>query len=228
MKIKDLPLTERPREKAKRFGFQTLSNAELLALIIGSGTRGHSSLEIANDILLDSGGIKLAFNKNYHDLLTYKGINESSALKLEACFYLVHRYLENEAFLDANNINASSIYKRYYSLLKGEKNESLHVIILNRSKHIVYETMLAPGTESAVNLPLENLFSLLLIHRAKYFYLVHNHPFSACGPSEADDRLTLEISRSVLPLGFKLLDHIIVGEDGYYSYFESQSTYLFK
>jgi len=226
-RIKEIPDYERPREKAKSLGIQILSNAELLALLIGSGYVGTNAIDVANNLLSDSGGLFYLFQKQYFDLVKIKGIGPSRALRLNAAIELAKRYKMIETYNDISLINSEVIYKRYQPKLVGLTQEVLIVIILNRKRQVIYEETLFKGTGKSVDISIKDILKCLLIHRAYHFYLIHNHPGGSLQPSLGDVEMTEKINHETNRLGLKMIDHIIISNSGYYS-FASQKIYTFS
>ena len=222
-RIKDLPVYERPREKAIRFGIETLSNDDLIALLIGTGYRDVSALELAHKIISDNHGLFNLFRLPYAGLLDVKGIGPGKALILSACFELSKRY-DASRFLDEEIIDSDILYQRYVSRLRSLNKEVLIVVVLNRKKRIIYEEIVYKGSEKSVDCPPEEIVKKVLIHTGKYFYLIHNHPSGNCLPSDGDISLTTEVMNKAHRLHVYLLDHIIIGSNGYYSFTERSNS----
>ena len=141
MSIKDLPLNERPREKAIRFGFESLGNYELIALIIGSGTKGSSALDIAYELLQSNNGLSNLSKLPFQDFLRVKGVNEISAVKLGAVFELYKR-LDDFSPEEGANINSEKIFQKYRIKLMNYDQEILGIIVLNRKHAILAEKII--------------------------------------------------------------------------------------
>jgi DNA repair protein RadC len=192
--IRDLPPLERPREKAIRYGIESLSNVELLAIIIGSGTKKNSALEIASKILSDKNGLINIFHCPYQDFIAYQGLNKVA--------------IGDE----------KTIYLKYAPTLAREVQEKIVIIVLNRQKKIVYEHILSIGSENNVSCSMRDILRILVLNKGTYFYLIHNHPGNIIEPSEADIAFTSSIIAEAKRIGFSLLDHLIIGEKGAYSF----------
>lgn len=219
-KIEDLPLLERPREKALRFGINTLSDAELIAIIIGSGYKGVSALDVANDLLSRYHGLFSLYNTDFHIYKRVKGVKNKKGLSLEACFELHRRLNKLETDKDDNNqkIDDGYLFNRYKTQLLKSDQEQLILIIVNRLNRIIYECTLYKGTKNNLIFSYADIWKELTVHKGYGFYLLHNHPLESCKPSKADSLFTKEIARASQRQGFHFHDHIIIGEDGYYSF----------
>ena len=215
--IKELPKLERPREKAIRFGIDTLSNEELIAILLGSGTKSHSVLEIAHQLHSSSHGLFNLFKKSYEALLDNHGIGPSKALILSACFELCKRY-QSSCYLENKKVDTDSIYLRYAMKLKTESREVLVLIVLNSKEQIIHEEVLYKGNEGSVDCSPNEIVKKVILHNGKYFYLIHNHPSGGCEPSPEDIALTGQVMSIAERVSIPLIDHIIIGRYGYYSF----------
>ena len=219
-KIQDLSILDKPREKAERFGIEKLSDEELLAIIINVGTVGHSSLDIARDLLNEARSLNGLLNKPYQYFQTFKGLKKAKAIKLGATLEIARRINEKQRLIHEEMMEATSdnLYKRYAISLAGELQENFIIVILNKNKQIVYEKTLYKGNDSYLTISLRDILRLLMLNNAYYFYLIHNHPNCDPFPSESDVSFTKKIQQKTEKLGVKLLDHLIISRDGYYSF----------
>ena len=223
-KIDDLPTLDKPREKAARFGIETLSDEELLALIINVGTVGHSSLDIARDVLNDCHTLTALYNKPYQYFHTFKGLKRVNALKLAAAVEIAKRMNEKTRLVyeEKAEINSEPLYQRYALSLAGQSQENFVLVILNKNKQIIFEKVLYKGNEENVSISAREIINLLVLHNGYYFYLIHNHPNNSLLPSDYDVEFTERINRRAEKIGVKLLDHLIIGQTGYYSFLHSK------
>ena len=223
-KIEDLPTLEKPREKAARFGIETLSDEELLALIINVGTVGHSSLDIARDVLSDAHTLSALYNKPYQYFHTFKGLKRVNALRLAATIEIAKRMNEKTRLVyeEKAEVTSESLYQRYALSLVGQNQENFVLVILNKNKQIIFEKVLYKGDDSNLVLSTREIVHLLILHNGYYFYLIHNHPNNTLLPSESDVSFTEKMNRKAEKIGVKLLDHLIIGQNGYYSFLHSK------
>jgi len=219
-KIKDLPLLERPREKAMRYGIKSLSNEELLAMIIASGSKGNSARDIAYNLLSNSNGLFNLSNYQLCDFLKYKGIHKTKALLLLAVFEISKRIVVNQKESEESDINSSYLFEKYSPLLRNEYQECISLIMLDRYQKIIHEETLAKGGQNSVPFSLNDICRELLNKKARYFYLIHNHPSGDFTPSTEDIMLTEQLIIEVKKFGITLLDHLIISNSGYYSFKE--------
>ena len=223
-KIQDLAPLDKPREKAERFGIEKLSDHELLALIINNGTVGHSSLDIARDLLQDAHSLGAVFSKPYQYFKTFKGLKKAKALKLAAVSEIAKRIIEKQRLVyeEKIEINSETLFRRYSLSLIGQTQENLIIVILNKNKQIIYETTLYKGSDKNIAISTRDILRLLMLHNGYYFYLIHNHPNNSLFPSGSDIAFTKRIREKAEKVGVKLLDHIIICESGYYSFLHAQ------
>lgn len=217
--FREIPVLERPREKAIRFGLDTLSNDELIAVLIGTGTKQESVLELAHKINSQSNGLSNLFNVPYEALLDINGIGPVKALILSACFELCNRYLKT-FYGDSGTVSTLDIYNRYALKMRQKDKELFALVVLNRRRQIIHEEFLYVGSETHVACQPKEIIRKVMLHNGNYFYMIHNHPSGDCIPSKEDVNLTTQVKVLANQLSVRLLDHIIVGDTGFYSFSE--------
>lgn len=218
-KIKELPLFERPREKALRYGIESLSNEELLAIILRTGTREISALDLAHKLNSESRGLNNLFHMPFQALLDINGIGPGKALILSSCFELCNRYLKTLSG-EVGPVKLESLLSRYSLRMRSEEQELLILVTLNQRKEIIYEECLYKGSDVSVDCQPKEIVKKVLLHNGKSFYLIHNHPSGNYEPSTNDAFMTTEIVRLSKKVNIRLEDHIIIGTNGYYSFKE--------
>ena len=217
-RVKDLPVLDRPREKALRYGINTLSTKELLALLIGSGGKDNSALDIARNMLDDSRGLFTLANKSIDEFKLYKGVDNARALNLAAIFELAKRLQIKESEENEEIINSDYIYKKYSPRLSGLSQETFVLIILNKRKRIVHEITMFKGNDNQISLSYRNIIKEIVVHNGYYFYIIHNHPSGDLNPSIEDQHFTIELAKRCKEIDVAILDHLIISKDGYYSF----------
>ena len=217
--IHDLPTLERPREKALRYGIDELSDAELLSLVIGSGYRGENVGEVANRLLSTYNGLEGLSQMSVPEISKNKGIKSNKALLLAAIFEIHKRLnvkrVENQ---ECDYIDSDYLYQKYSPKLENINQEVLILVLVNKRRSIIREIVLYKGTESDVIFSYKEMWRELFIHNAYGFYLIHNHPNNLANPSKKDVIFTGEIVRESKKIRIPLIDHLIIGDDGYYSF----------
>ena len=215
-KIKELPKLERPREKAIRYGISSLSNEELLAILLRTGTKDSSALDVAHKLNSGSRGLNNLFLMPYESLTDVRGVGPSKALILAACFELSKRY-QRSFYGDSGKVNDEDIYQRYINRLLHEEKEVLIIVILNQRLEIIYEEEIYSGGDSLLLCSPSEIVKKVIRHHGKNFYLIHNHPSGDYHPSKNDCYTTDEIVRLAKRVDIELIDHLVVGNAGYYS-----------
>lgn len=220
MRIKDLPLGERPREKAFRHGIETLSNIEVLAIIIGSGVRDCSALDIAAKLIAITNGLVNLDGVTLAKIQEVSGINQISALRLSAIFELFKRIEKSRIEGVPAPPNAPEIFNKYRREFDDETQEQLLILFLSRRGHIIREKRMYKGTGNYFPISVSEIISEILANRCLSFFLVHNHPSGDPFPSDDDLISTKVLDDETSRLRIKLKDHIIIGRDTYYSFAE--------
>ena len=214
-----MPIQERPRDKAIRFGIETLSTEELLAILLRTGSKDVSVLDLSHALCSANNGLANLLKQPYEALLEVRGIGPGKALILSACFEISKRY-GMLSYYDSEVVSNGYLYQRYIGKLAHSDQEQIVIVVLNSKKRIIHEEMIYQGSEQSVDCnPLE-IVKKVILHKGKYFYLLHNHPSGNPQPSNADKVLTTHIIATANLMRVIMLDHIILGNRGYYSFVE--------
>ncbi|MBQ0009370.1 MAG: DNA repair protein RadC [Firmicutes bacterium] len=217
MTIKDIPIEQRPREKAIRFGIEELSDAELLALLIGSGYKGKSAIDVANELLSSYFNSMYSLsNSNLASLEAHTGLKEAVALRLLAAFEFHHR-LNSPKYQKQDSIKTSDEVYLRYQYLENYEQEVLILIMLDSKNRIKQEKLLYKGTFDSFSIDVRQILQEIILAKAKSFILIHNHPDEESTASDNDILATKMIEKSANNLGIKLIDHIIIYRGGFYS-----------
>lgn len=222
VKIKDLPINERPRERLINHGVENLSNEELLAIILKTGTKDTSAKGLASLILSQVENIGDLQNKNYKQLLKIKGIGPSKAAVILACIELGKRI--NNKISNIQNLKADNpkvVFEYYSSLLGRKKQEHFYAIYLDNQKRVIEDKLLFIGTINKSLIHPQNIFKEAYMLDASAIICLHNHPSGNVIPSKEDINMTKNLVEIGNLFGIKVVDHIIVGSDKYYSLFEN-------
>lgn len=221
--IKDLADCERPYEKAASMGISTLSDAELLAVIIRNGTRDSSSIDLANRVLnahvLHKGLIGLNYMRR-EALKDIKGIGDVKATQILAVAELSGRI--NSARLKKDMIfnSPDTIAEYYIEKCKFLTKERTYLMLFSSSYMLIKEIMISEGTVSSAFMSPREIFIEALKYEAVHIILIHNHPSGLPEPSTEDIRATMKIGEAGKLMGINLSDHIIVGNGSYVSMLE--------
>ena len=226
-KIKDLPELDRPREKAIRYGIESLSDYELLSILIGSGSLNYSANDIAYAMLNDHGGLSSLIKVPYSELLHYKGMGSFKAIKIIAAFEIAKRCQEKGDNSIQKIVSPEQLFERYrLRITSNSDQEIMYLVILNKKREIIHETTIFKGTKSSVNYSIHNVIQKVLINSGKYFYVIHNHPSGDITPSKDDLFFTETLRSECRKFEIKLLDHLIISTKGFFSFDESEK-YVF-
>ena len=217
MKIADLPNEAKPREKAFCYGLDALDDQELLALIIGSGVKGHSAIEIARSLIETFITLPHLSQAYLNALTSHRGLNKVTALKLVAVFEL-HRRLSSSKTLDHVVIQNSFDISKRFTYLADTDYEVMVLVMLNRKKGIIREVTKYKGTFDSCSINFKEIISELLDSKCAYFIMIHNHPDGTKEPSENDVISTVIIKDKAEEFGIRLFDHVIIYRGGYYSF----------
>lgn len=210
---------ERPREKLMNKGRRALSNAELIAILLGSGTREMSALEISKRILDDTQGrLKELSRLSVSDLTRRKGIGPARAVALIAALEIGNRTGMEES-LDRKKVSSSQdAYDFFRPLLRDSAYEEFWIMLLNRGNKVLRNICISQGGLSGTVADPKKIFKMALEQYAASVILCHNHPSGNITPSESDIRLTQKLKRAGSFLDLPVIDHIIIGENNYFSF----------
>lgn len=218
--IKDMPIEEKPREKALKYGVGVLSNRELLALLLRTGTRGKNVLELADEIMKNGGGIRGISMMSTAQLCEIEGISTVKALELQVCFEL-NRRLKREIAMNEDVIASPGILIDWLENELGSLlQERMLAVYLGTSNHIIHYEDLFRGTINATGIYPREVFRNALIYGSTNVIVVHNHPSGNVIPSNADIQATRKLVEAGKIMGVRVLDHIIVSIDRYFSFEE--------
>ena len=208
-----------PRQKLLLKGSVTLSDAELMSIIIGSGVSGENSLDIAKKMLSNCGNSLCEFWKyGVSDLLKTKGIGEKRAVKIIAMFALSRRRNESEIILKEKITKSNDAFEILKSIMGDLPHEEFWILLLNKANRVLKKVRISEGGISGTVVDPKKIFQICLEQHTSSIILGHNHPSGNIQPSEADNKITQKIKNCGLMLDIAVLDHIIVGDDRYYSF----------
>ena len=220
-RISDLDESDKPREKALKHGISSLSNAELLAIIFGSGLPGKSVIQLSQEILAscDNRLSRLARMSIHEVVSKFNGIGPAKAISLAAAFALSDRS-GNEVDNDPIIQNSADVERLMRPRLGRLNYEEFWVLMLSRNNRVIYEERLSKGGVSSTVVDPKLVFKSAIDKLASAIILVHNHPSGNCRPSTDDDRLTQRLKEGGKLLDISVLDHIIITENNRFSYAE--------
>lgn len=217
--IKSWAEEDRPREKMLLKGRQNLTNAELLAIILGSGSRDESAVQLAQRMLAAAGQDLTRLGRmSPLDLQTHRGVGEAKALAVAAALELGRRRQLSDAREERSQVKDSrSAYEHLAPLLEDLDHEEFYVMLLNQANKVLACERISSGGITGTVVDARLLFRLALEKYATSVILAHNHPSGQLRPSQADIKLTHQLVRAGDTLEIKVVDHLIIGAGGYYS-----------
>ena len=214
---------DRPREKLLLKGIAALSDAELLAILIGSGNSTESAVELAQRILRDSeNNINQLGKISIKELIkNYKGIGEAKAITIAAALELGKRR-KYEGARDKKVIGSRDVFEYFHPMLSDLHAEELWVLLLNRSGRVIEQFRAAQGGVGTVTADVKLIIKRAVLQLASGIILCHNHPSGNCAPSEEDRVLTRKIKAAAAYMDITLLDHVIISDSSLYSFCDEE------
>ncbi len=221
MSIKFLAEDDRPREKFLLKGKSALSDSELLAIILGSGNNEDSAVELARKILssVDYNWQKLS-KLSIKDLMKFKGIGEAKAISVAAALEIGRRKAAQEIPEKEKVTSVNDLYKIFSQYLSDLQTEEFWAIFLDQKNHVIYKTQISKGGISGTLVDVRVIFRIAIEHFATSVVVAHNHPTGNLTPSQPDISITRRIKEAGDLLDIKLLDHLIIGENSFFSFSE--------
>lgn len=221
MKIKDIEINDRPRERLITYGQSSLSNSELLAIILKQGTKNISAKEVGNNLLNTLDNISDLENITLEKLTQIKGIGRAQALTILASIELGKRIFKNiNTAIKPKLTNSIEIYNYMKYLLDNQKQEYFYCLYVNTKKELIERKLLFMGTVNRSTVHPREVFKNAYLTSASGIICVHNHPSGDITPSMNDISLTNALVELGNVSGIQVLDHVIVGKDKYYSFFD--------
>ncbi|WP_435413494.1 RadC family protein [Psychroserpens mesophilus] len=217
--IKNWSQDDQPREKLRDKGKSSLSDAELVAILIGSGNREESAVALSKRILASVNNNLNALGKlSLKQLMTFKGIGEAKAISIAAALEIGRRRRGNEA-LEQNKISSSvSVFELMQPIIGELPHEEFWIIYLNNSNKVIQKNQLSKGGITGTLVDVRLALKTALEVGAVGLILAHNHPSGTLKPSEADKNLTQKLKVAAQSLDIKVLDHLIITESSYFSF----------
>lgn len=210
---------DRPREKLQIKGKESLSNAELLAVIIGSGYKNVSAVDLAKQILSDNdNSLSVLARLGIADFVKYKGIGVVKAVSIVCALELSRRKHSGASRSKVKIASSKDAYDCIAGLMSDLVHEEFRVLLLNRNNRLIKTDRISVGGISGTVVDPKIVFKKALDCNSSSVILVHNHPSGHVLPSEADIRITDKLVRAGNDLDIKVLDHLIIGEKNYYSF----------
>ncbi|MFT3947431.1 MAG: DNA repair protein RadC [Agriterribacter sp.] len=217
--IKDWAEDDRPREKLRNNGPETLSHSELIAILLQSGTRQKSAIDLAKEVLqLGKNNLAEVGKLSIKELMKVKGIGEAKAIIISAALELGRRRQAVESLEKPVVTDSASVARYLQAILKDKQQELFIVLFLNRANKINHTEIISKGGITGTVVDPRIVLKRALEEDAVSIVLCHNHPSGSLKPSRADETLTAKIKEAAKYFDIKVYDHIIVSDQGFYSF----------
>lgn len=217
--IRELPESERPRERLFREGEDALSDAELLAIIIRDGRPGKTAVDIARMLLHRAGSLRALATRTIAELCEVEGVGPAKAAQIKAALTVGRRMAEAEAFQRGEPVSSSeSVFRRYHAQLRDSMREVFKTVLLDRKNRVISDEIVSIGSLSASIVHPREVLNPAVRQSAAAIICVHNHPSGDPQPSKEDLEITKRLREACKVMGISLLDHIIIGDDRYFSF----------
>ena len=216
--IKNMSLEDRPREKLELMGTSSLTNSELLAILISTGTRNRSAVDLSKDLLqLGDGSINELARKNVKELTKVHGIGKAKALTLSAAFELGKRR-KIESIKNSPLTGSDMVFKYVQPIVQDCVTEEFWAVALSKANNVIDKAKISSGGVAGTVVDVKCLLKFCIENLASNAIVFHNHPSGNIQPSEADKNITVKIQKALKLCDIHLLDHLITGQNEYYSF----------
>ena len=215
-----MPIDELPREKALKYGFNSLSDAELLAILLRTGSKKLNVKQLALQILKEMNDLKGIQNSRISKLASIKGVGEVKAITILAALELGRRLNKKEDYKMLKIRETKDVYNAYKDELENESQEKLMAVFLNSQNLVLASKILFVGISNQSLVELKIIFKEAMLYNATRLIIIHNHPGGNPIPSKEDYLITDQIKNAGLLLNIKLIDHLIIGKDSYFSFYD--------
>ena len=220
--IKNWATEDRPREKMLKKSAEALSDAELIAILIGSGNANESAVDLSRHILKDAGDNLITLSQlSINELMNYNGIGEAKAVSIAAALELGRRRRFAETVQQPLIRNSQDAFEYFYMRMSNLKHEQFWIMMLNPANKVIKLEKISDGGVNSTSADPKRIFRIALENSATAVMLCHNHPSGSVAPSDRDKALTRNLVNAGKLLEIKILDHIVVGIDNYFSFADS-------
>ena len=210
---------DKPREKLERLGASALSNAELLGILIGSGSTDESAVDLMKRILKDcDNNLNQLGKKTIRELTQYKGMGPAKAITILAACELGKRRQEEHVEERPSAQSSEDIYRYFLNKLRDNPVEECHVLLMNHNLRIIGSVCVSRGGITGTVVDVRLVLREAILANATSIALCHNHPSGSSKPSREDDRLTQRVKEAAKAMDIRFIDHIVLADGSYYSY----------
>lgn len=215
MRVKDLPLGDRPRERLLERGSEALADRELLALLLGSGARGRDAVELAGQLIASQGGLRRLAQAPPHELVGLLGVGPAKAARVAAAFQLARRALTDEQPGRRKIVATSDIAECAAPLLRGLRHERVVVVVCDKAGAVLRTFRMTEGSTDRSLIPVRDVLGSVLATGGASFAVAHNHPSGDPTPSTLDRQVTARLREAADVVGLRFLDHVVVTDNGW-------------
>lgn len=227
MRIKELCAEERPREKLLQRGARSLSKAELLAILIGSGVGRRNALEIAQELLLSAEGKLSRLSSLSPREMMRPGVGITKAITILAALEAGRRAIEEKSVLDKVSLTGPAmVYDMMLPVLKHLDHEECWILYLNRAGYLMAREKVSSGGPGSTAVDASYVVRKVIERQASAVVMVHNHPSGSPVPGKMDIEVTKQLRKALSAFNVPLLDHIVVAEESYFSFSEDRTTVI--
>lgn len=220
--IKQWAVEDRPSEKLQRWGVEALSDAELLAILVGSGTQQYSAVDIAKQVLNQYGGNLNSLGKaRFDELCGIAGVGTYTSCKILAAVELGKRRQKAIPELRPDMSSATRIYEFMHPRMMDLDTEEFHILLMNQNYRLIKSERISQGGITEVSADIRVMMREAVLNNATIMAVCHNHPSGSTRPSKMDDVLTQNVKKACEVMRVHLQDHVIVTDGNYYSYLEN-------
>lgn len=222
MTMQELPESERPYEKFLQNGVDSLSDAELLAIIIKNGTKEQTAADIARELLRGrQGNLLNLYEYSYEELLSFPGIGKVKAIQLKAVAELSRRITSSKRGKNIRMRSSASVAEYYMEQMRHYQQETLITAFFDMKCNFLGDSIISLGSISSTFVSPRDIFRMALLKNAAQIILLHNHPSGDPQPSSDDIKITEVICDLGTMIGIDLIDHIIIGDNEFFSFKDS-------
>jgi len=218
LSIRNWPEDDRPREKLLKYGEHVLSNAELLAILIRTGTTGKSAIDLGRELLNKFKSLRSMSGVDISEFKEIAGLKDAKISQIKASIELGRRMMSEEKAFHGVVKSSADVVDFLMPLMRDLKREHFKIILLDKGNSISEVIDIDIGTVDRVNPSVRDILITALKYQSPSMILVHNHPSGNIKPSEADKRLTKDMVKAALAMELRIFDHLIIGENSYFSF----------
>jgi len=218
LSIRNWPEDDRPREKLLKYGEHVLSNAELLAILIRTGTTGKSAIDLGRELLTKFKSLRSMSGVDISEFKKICGLKDAKIAQIKAAIELGRRMMSEEKAFHGVVKSSADVVEFLMPLMRDLKKELFKILLLDKGNRISEVIDIDMGTIDRVNPSVRDILMTALTHQSPAMILAHNHPSGNIKPSEADKQLTRDVVKSALAMELRIFDHVIIGENAHFSF----------